>query len=139
MTDTDLFGNPVETTPAPENTRPDKPALNDMDAVVAVLERAVSDRSYMLLGMSERVYRITGPKRPDRCLPVSPATAWEAETVHQLIKARYLNVGGRHPVVSGAITGYACSVLVPKATQQQLTHWKHLARPKGWAESKYPA
>ncbi|MGO1057047.1 hypothetical protein [Crossiella sp. CA198] len=137
MSELDLFGNPVQENPAPAQTRPGRPVLNDMDAVTAVLERASSDRRYLLVGLAERVYRLADPTDKER---VQPVTHWEADTVHQLLKSRHLTIGGgRHEVVSGAMRTTATAVLVPRATRNQLIHWKTLARPDGWTSSKYPA
>jgi len=122
----DLFGEEV---PDTADTAPSTPrqVTNNMAAVMTVLDHAVDEFGYLLAGPSRRVMRKT-----DKEL-MKPVPRWEADLVHQLIKAGQLTIGGTHFMRCGAVSGQAHSVLVPKATRAQLSRWRALKTPRGWA------
>jgi hypothetical protein len=129
MPDTDLFGNPVS---APTDTRPDRPPVNDMAMVETVLRTAIQD-GYALIGRRERVWlaHSNGHGRLD----IEPVTDEINTTVHQLIDAKWLTVGGFHQYYRGARLGPGRSVLVPRDTRQRVARWRNLHRPANWKPS----
>ncbi|WP_106185610.1 hypothetical protein [Umezawaea tangerina] len=120
----DLFGHDVPDTPAPAG-RP-RPVTNDMATVMTVLGRAQEEFGYVLAGPSRQVFR-----RRDR-ESMRPIPQWEAGAVHQLIEAGQLTVGGTHFLRCGAVRGHANSMLVPRATRDQLARWRALKNPPAW-------
>ncbi len=115
--ETDLFGVPV----APEAPREDKgPPVNDMRVVHEVL-RAASSAGFVLVGRGERVHRRTTGSEVEQVSAV-----WD-RAVHQLIAARWLEIGGTHQVRYGRYQGPARSVLVPKKTRNATHRWTALS------------
>ena len=116
MTDTDLFGAPVESKP----TAPKVKTVNNLDTVQTVIDRACSERPYMLVGPTGQPHRMG-----DNGV-VKPLIYWEAEALHQLIRQKLLTVGGNHTYDTryGAKSGQ--SVLVPKSTRDMLSRWRAL-------------
>jgi hypothetical protein len=120
----DLFGNEVPDSPRPAG-KP-RQTTNDMTTVMTVLSRAQDEFGYVLAGPSRQVFRRCD-KDKMRLIP-----RWESGTVHQLIDAGQLTVGGTHFLRCGAVQGHANSVLVPKATRDQLARWRVLKNPPAW-------
>ncbi|MGW1682864.1 hypothetical protein [Saccharopolyspora sp. NPDC002376] len=118
--ETDLFGNPIEPLKPRENPRP---PINDMDLIEEVLRKATT-QGFVLVGqLREDVYvRTTGDEVEKVSVDLDAA-------VHQLIDARWLDVGGNHQVRYGRYTGPARSVLVPKRTRQASSRWAALSKP----------
>jgi hypothetical protein len=112
----DLFGTEVE-----EKSKTTKPkTTNNLNTVQTVIERACSERPYMLIGLTGQPHRMGDNKI------VKPLIFWEAEALHQLIRQKLLTVGGNHTYETryGAKTGQ--SVLVPKSTRDMLNRWRAL-------------
>lgn len=117
--ETDLFGNPVEPLPARSSARP---PVNDMEVIERVLREASQD-GFVLIGVHrEQVHRRTTGD------DVEPVSAELDAAVHQLIDAKWLEVGGTHQVRYGRLTGPGRSVLVPKKSRQKSTRWDALAK-----------
>jgi hypothetical protein len=112
----DLFGNTVEDAPQP----PKKPAAPDMEIVKTVLERARSERPYMLIGPTGHVHRMAENNIAKPCI------FWEAAAVHHLIGQKLITVGGYHNYETRHGSKSGRSVLVPKATRDMLNRWSHL-------------
>jgi hypothetical protein len=112
----DLFGNPIEDKPAEKKAK----AVNNLEIVQTVIERACSERPYMLIGLTGQPHRMG-----DNGL-AKPLIFWEAEALHQLIRQKLLTVGGNHTYETryGAKTGQA--VLVPRKTRDMLNRWRAL-------------
>lgn len=124
--ETDLFGNPVAPLP---RTSKDDPPTNDMDFIQQVLRTATTEQ-FLLVGPNELVFRRTTGEYVER---VSRA---EDRAVHQLIDARWLQVGGNHTVRYDRYTGPARSVLVPRKTRAAASRWAALHRPRTWTTAK---
>lgn len=117
--ETDLFGTPVERPAQAKRAR----STNDMRAVQAVLARACSGCGYALAGVAERVCRIVDPDR----LVIERVPDDEALVVEQLIRGRWLTVGGQHRYTwRNRREGTGRSVLVPRSTQNTMQRWAHL-------------
>jgi hypothetical protein len=112
----DLFGTEIEDKPATKKPK----AVNNLDVVQTVIDRAYSERPYMLIGPTGQPHRMG-----DHGL-VKPLIFWEAEALHQLIRQKLLTVGGNHTYDTryGAKAGQ--SVLVPKSTRDMLSRWRAL-------------
>jgi hypothetical protein len=112
----DLFGTEIEDKPATKKAK----AVNNLETVQTVIERACSERPYMLIGLTGQPHRMG-----DNGI-VKPLIYWEAEALHQLIRQKLLTVGGNHTYETryGAKTGQA--VLVPKKTRDMLSRWRAL-------------
>jgi len=112
----DLFGTEVEDKPAAEKPR----TTNNLDVVQTVIDRACSERPYMLIGLTGQPHRMGDNKI------VKPLIFWEAEALHQLIRQKLLTVGGNHTYETryGAKSGQ--SVLVPRSTRDMLNRWRAL-------------
>jgi len=115
---TDLFGNP-DPKPASQG-KPGAP-VNDHDLLLAVLATA-DDDGYRIVGVRERVYRITGKTGHQEI--VEPAPRYEEATVQQLIRAGHLHLGGSHPCRYGRHEGTGRAVLVPKRSRGLVARWR---------------
>jgi hypothetical protein len=113
----DLFGFESQD-PVPPARPP--VATNDMRSIIEVLERAVNECGYVIVGPSRRVYRRTNYNT------MKQIPRWELETVLQLIDSGQLILGGHHVLRCGAIRQTVNSVLVPKPTRQNLNRWNAL-------------
>jgi hypothetical protein len=118
LPDTDLFGEPVER-PVPE--RGPYYATNDIAVIEEVLRKAASDLGYVLIGVSEQVYRLVDSDRVER-VPID-----EEDVVHQLLSESLLSVGGRRTIDFGRFDCVANTVAVPLATRRMLSRWRALA------------
>lgn len=115
----DLFGVPVAPLKPRETPRP---PVNDMELIEQVLREA-SSSGFVLIGIREDVYkRTTG----DVVEKVPPDVDY---AVHQLIEAKWLDVGGTHQVRYERYTGSARSVLVPRKSRQAAYRWSALHKP----------
>lgn len=124
--ETDLFGNPV----APlARVGKDDPPINDMDLIRQVLRTATNEK-FVLVGANELVYRRTTGDCVER------ASRVEDRAVHQLIDAKWLDIGGHHTVRYDRYTGSARSVLVPRKTRAAAARWRALQRPSTWTSTK---
>jgi hypothetical protein len=113
----DLFGNEIEDAPQPTK----KPtAVPDMEIVKTVLERARSERPYMLIGPTGHVHRLGENNL------VKPCIFWEAAAVHHLIGQKLLTVGGYHTYETRHGSKSGQSIFVPKATRDMLNRWRAL-------------
>lgn len=121
-TETDLFGVPM--TPRKPRETP-RPPVNDMELIERILLIA-SDDGFVLIGAREDVYQRAGRELVERVSPEVDAT------VHQLIDAKWLDVGGSHQVRYDRYTGPAQSVLVPRKSRQAAYRWRSLTRPRSW-------
>jgi hypothetical protein len=131
VTDTDLFGNPVEVTSESQQKKA-RPVTNDMDLIERVLKVACNE-GYALVGTNERVCRV-GPKDSNGTPEIIAATRDEADAVHQLITNKELNVGGQHLYrYRNARESYGRTVLVPQPTKRKSARWSALHRPTTWA------
>ncbi len=117
--ETDLFGNPVA--PLPKREEP-RPPINDMDLIEKVL-RSASRIGFVLVGIREEVYKRLSNDEVEK-VPEHIDVA-----VHQLIEARWLEIGGTHHVRYGRYQGSARSVLVPRRSKQAAYRWEALANP----------
>lgn len=119
MQETDLFGNPVvPLTPRTTARR----QVNDMELVEEVLREA-SSVGFVLVGIREDVYRrVTDDV-------VEKVTSDVDAVVHQLIEAKWLQIGGTHYVRYDRYQGPARSVLVPRKTRQTAYRWRSLVNP----------
>lgn len=117
--ETDLFGNPVAPLKPREAPRS---KVNDMELIEHVLQEA-SLAGYVLIGIREDVYRRTVGDEVEK-VPEAVDFA-----VHQLIDAKWLEVGGAHQVRYDRYTGPARSVLVPRTSRQKAARWRSLADP----------
>lgn len=124
----DLFGQEVPEQPA---RQPNRPVINDMDLMEAVLAKAIQT-GYRLVGTQERVYRCTG--RPGE---IEPVPRPEEDAVHQLINQKYLEIGGTHFCTWRQYEGPARSVLVPKRTKQLAARWRARQRPTTWGPRRH--
>ncbi|GAA3437008.1 hypothetical protein [Kutzneria kofuensis] len=117
MSNSDLFGNKVAETSSPAKK---SKTVNNMETIKTVIDRAWSERPYVLVGPTGQPHRVSDDGT------VKPCIYWEADAIHQLIQQKVLVVGGRrsyqtrHGVKSGQ------SVLVPKSTRDMLSRWKSL-------------
>ena len=118
----DLFGNTVE---EPRPARKVGKAGNDMDTVIKVLERAMSDTGYVLVGPTGQPHRVQPDKR------VTPCIYWEASAVHDLIRSSLLKTGGRHWMDTRYGRKPCQSVLVPQSTRHTVSRWKALQPLQG--------
>ncbi len=112
-------------------SRPGQLSSNDLDLFVAVAQTAI-EPGYVLVGPAERVFG----RDPAHAGHVDPVPIYEAGMVAQMLDSRHLSIGGTHHVVYGRHDGPARSVLVPKATRDQVDRWTHLRplpRPTGAA------
>jgi hypothetical protein len=116
MTDTDLFGNPLD---AGDGPRPPRVPLNDMSLIEKVLQIAETT-GYVLVGASERVYHLVGRGQ------IEIAPLHEADAVHQLLDAQWLTKGATHTYTCRGDTGPGNSVLVPRSTKFKSSHWRAL-------------
>jgi hypothetical protein len=117
--------------PPPTDRRPGYSPSNDLDLFVAVTRTAISP-GYVLIGPTERVFR----RAPSWKGHVDPVPSNEAAMVAQMIDGRHLSTGGTHHVIYGRHDGPTRSVLVPRATRDQIDRWTHLRplpRPTGAA------
>jgi hypothetical protein len=117
----DLFGNELPeqsaATPAPKV----KPG-NNMATVIKVLERAMSDDGYVLVGSTGQPHRVyTDDAKNKR---VTPCIYWEAAVVHDLIHSSLLKTGGRHWLDTRRGRKACQSILVPRSTRQTVARWK---------------
>ena len=113
----DLFGNALTTTVPVETGRP---PVNDMDVIERVLAVA-ENTGYVLVGSSERVYRLVANKT------IEAAPVVESDAVHQLLDSKWLTKGGTHIYISDGQSGPGNSVLVPRATKEKARKWRSLA------------
>ncbi len=91
---TDLFGNPVTTIPAPSGRgRVDS---NDIDLMHTIAGNAVRC-GYLLVGHAERVYT-----RTDHHHEVARVPRYEDDAVHQLLRRHWLTRGSQHRIRCGA-------------------------------------
>lgn len=118
--ETDLFGNPVA--PLPKREAP-RPPINDMDLIETVLQTA-SRIGFVLVGLREDVYKRLSSDEVEK-VPEDMDVA-----VHQLIDAKWLEIGGTHHVRYGRYQGPARSVLVPRRSKQAAYRWEALAHPR---------
>lgn len=126
--ETDLFGNPVASLPRPSTA--DLP-INDVELIRRVLRRAMTEQ-FVLVGTHERVFRRTTGEY------VEPASRAEDTAVHQLIEAKWLQVGGHHTVRYDRYVGSARSVLVPRTTRATAARWGALQCPPDWNQGSTP-
>jgi hypothetical protein len=129
MNDVDLFGNPVD---EPSQPVPDRPPINDMDLVESVLAAAVAP-GYRLVGTQEKVYR----RSETRTDEIEPVPSYEDTAVHQLIDARWLEVGGNHRCTYRQFEGHGRSVLVPRRTKEAMSRWRAYKRPSHWGPVRH--
>ena len=122
--ETDLFGNPVA--PLPKREEP-RPPINDLDLIETVL-RTASQIGFVLVGVREDVYKRLSSDEVEK-VPGHIDAA-----VHQLIEARWLEIGGTHHVRYGRYQSAARSVLVPRRSKQAAYRWEALANP--WKTNK---
>ncbi|GAA3436636.1 hypothetical protein [Kutzneria kofuensis] len=115
----DLFGNELPAQPAPAPAPKVKPG-NNMDTVIKVLERAMGDDGYVLVGPTGQPHRLREDKR------LTPCIFWEAAVVHDLIRSSLLKVGAQKWMDTRHGRKPCQSVLVPRATRNQLVRWKAL-------------
>lgn len=120
---TDLFGAAL--VPPEPNSRTKRVPTNDMGLIEHVLHVSIS-QGYVLVGPAEKVY-LRGPEKTIE----SATPTYEADAVHQLIKAGWLKVGGRHIFQFRDREGPGFSVLVPKGTRQKTAQWRALVPLKG--------
>ncbi|MFC7342116.1 hypothetical protein [Saccharopolyspora griseoalba] len=111
--ETDLFGNPVLPLPKREVPREE---INDMELIEKVL-RAASRVGFVLVGVREDVYKRLQGDEVER-VPEHIDAA-----VHQLIEAKWLEVGGTHHVRYDRYQGPARSVLVPTRSRRKAYLW----------------
>jgi hypothetical protein len=131
--DVDLFGRPVEQPPTAPPRRK-RVVHNDMDLIERVLHVAQND-GYAVIGMQERIYRVTGSHYG--VLEIEAVPVAESEAVHQLLDNGMLTVGGGHQYrYRNNREGPGNSVLVPHATRQKARRWRALTRPSTWQPSK---
>ena len=128
--DVDLFGNLV---PAPQPSAADRPPINDMDLVETVLAAAVAP-GYRLVGAREKVYRCSETRKD----AIEPVPSYEDTAVHQLIDARWLEVGGNHRCCYRQFEGHGRSVLVPRRTKEAMARWRAYKRPTNWPANTKP-
>lgn len=115
--ETDLFGNPVA--PLAPRKEP-RQVTNDMELIEHVLRQATSPDFVLVGEFRQDVYvRTTGDE-------VERVAEHVDAAVHQLIEARWLEVGGTHQVRYGRYTGPARSVLVPRKSRDALRRWAAL-------------
>ena len=120
-----LFDSPAspDPSPAPEPAAVVRgPAINNMDLVWTVLERA-SEPGYVLIGDPEHVWRRDIRRGPD----VQRVAAGEADAVRQLLDQRFLTRGGTRPVRLGRHDNHGTSVLLTAAARSRLRRWRALA------------
>ena len=116
--ETDLFGNPV----APlVRTNTEDPSINDMDFIRKVLRTAATEK-FVLVGQNELVFRRLSGEDVER------ASRAEDRAVHQLIDAKWLEVGGNHMVRYDRYSGPARSVLGPIKTRATAARSRRAAR-----------
>jgi hypothetical protein len=115
----DLFGNELPEQPKPTPAAKVKPG-NNMDTVVKVLERAMGDDGYVLVGATGQPHRLREDKR------LTPCIFWEAAVVHELIHSSLLKVGAQKWMDTRHWRKPCQSVLVPRSTRQQVARWKAL-------------
>ncbi|MGO1050507.1 hypothetical protein [Crossiella sp. CA198] len=133
MTDAevDLFGNPVTSTSA------DRPAVaepvNDLAAVVKVLDRAAGALGYAVVGRNNRVQRYCGKQ-----LTTWPVTGWEAAVIAQLLHSGVLTLGAPRVLTCGAVTSKGSPVLVPGSTRRKLTKWEEELKRNPHAHGQHP-
>jgi hypothetical protein len=113
----DLFGGAVDDKPV--TTKPAK-VVNNMETVKTVIERACSERPYMLVGPTGQPHRLA-----DDGL-VKPCIFWEAEAIHQLVRQKLITVGGYHTYQTRYGSKSGQSLLVPKSTRDMLRRWQAL-------------
>lgn len=123
--ETDLFGNPVATLQRADRG---KPPVNDMNLVEMVIRSAATEK-FVLVGPGEKVFRRTTGSYVER------VESGVECVVHQLIEARWFDVGGTHTVYYERYEGPARSVLVPRKTRQAAARWGNLQRPNTWNSS----
>jgi hypothetical protein len=118
----DLFGGLHDVDDAP--TTPQE--SNDVDLMHAVAANAIH-AGYVLVGASERVYaRVAGDE-------VVRVPRFEEDAVHQLLRRRWLTIGGSHALTCGAASLTGVALLVPRQTRTAVTRWEHLQRPPAWS------
>lgn len=114
-----LFGDPTAVeVPAQRRHGIDS---NDIDLMAGII-RAAAEPGYMLVGPTDRVFRVEPGDRHS----VEPAPRYEQDAVRQLLDAGLLTIGGAHTVTYGDRTGPAHSVLIPKATRAMAARWDNL-------------
>lgn len=123
--ETDLFGNPVASLRRADQG---KSPVNDMELVEKVIRSAATEK-YVLVGSGEKVFRRTTSSYVER------VESEVERVVHQLIEARWFDVGGTHMVSYDRYQGPARSVLVPRKTRQAAARWANLQRPGSWTSS----
>ena len=99
-----------------------------MDLIEDVL-RMASHSGFVLVSIREDVYRRTTGDEVEKV----PANVDHA--VHQLIEAKWLEVGGTHQVRYDRYQGPARSVLVPRKSRQTAYRWSALAKLNKGAEN----
>jgi hypothetical protein len=117
--------------PLPTDRGPGYSPSNDLDLFVAIARTAI-DPGYVLIGPTERVFH----RDPSRKGHVDSVPSYEAAMVAQMIDSRHLSTGGTHHVIYRCHDGAARSVLVPRATRDQIDRWtrlRPLPRPTGAA------
>ncbi|GAA2349685.1 hypothetical protein GCM10009854_29220 [Saccharopolyspora halophila] len=114
--ETDLFGNPVAPLEKREQRRPE---VNDMELIEKVL-RAASRVGFVLVGVREDVYKRLQDDEVER-VPEHIDAA-----VHQLIEAKWLEIGGTHHVRYDRYQGPARSVLIPTRSRRTAYRWAAL-------------
>jgi hypothetical protein len=118
-----LFGGP--------GWEPDPPARpvshiesNNVELMHTVAGNA--DRAgYLVAGRAERVYA----RDPDRHGRAVRVPRWEEDAVHQLLRRRWLALGGTYRFVCGAAELTGTTVLVPRETRARVDRWQQLQRP----------
>ncbi|SDY71944.1 hypothetical protein SAMN05216215_103365 [Saccharopolyspora shandongensis] len=120
--ETDLFGNPIAPLKPREAPRP---PVNDMELVERILREA-SSVGFVVVGVREDVYRRVTDDL------VEKASSDVDAAVHQLIDAKWLEVGGTHTVRYDRYSGPARSVLVPRKSKQTAYRWQSLSKPEAW-------
>ncbi len=117
--------NPHPTARQPTEHR-DARESNDYDLLQSVAAVA-GDCGYLLVGAAERVYRRADHGHGGEVVRVP---RYEEDAVHQLLRHRWLTLGGQHNTVTcGAATLTGTSVLVPKATQGRIARWRLSQQP----------
>ncbi|TDC93630.1 hypothetical protein E1161_09310 [Saccharopolyspora aridisoli] len=100
-----------------------------MDLIEKVL-RSASRIGFVLVGIREDVYKRLSNDEVEK-VPDHVDVA-----VHQLIEARWLEIGSTHHVRYGRYQGSARSVLVPRRSKQASYRWEALANPWNTVETE---
>jgi hypothetical protein len=115
----DLFGNELPDQPAPAAAPKVKPG-NNMDTVIKVLDRAMGDGGYVLVGTTGQPHRVGENKR------LTPCIYWETAVIHDLIRSSMLTVGAQKWMDTRHGRKPCQSILVPRTTRLKVTRWKAL-------------